>query len=91
MTCSGVGAGLHHNPNGSRTSLLPCRSDLPRLKRPLFDRLARFDLPAWPPRTIEFVLFGPAHEACQRHFAGEDAAIGWLRTNRPELATRTLF
>jgi hypothetical protein len=44
-----------------------------------------------PPRTIEFVLFGPAHEACQRHFAGEDAAIGWLRTNRPELATRMLF
>jgi hypothetical protein len=61
------------------------------LKRPLFDRLARFDLPAWPPRTIEFVLLGPAHAACRRHFAGKDVALGWLRTNRPELATRMLF
>jgi hypothetical protein len=44
-----------------------------------------------PPRTIKFVLFGPAHEACRRHFEGEDVALGWLRTNRPKLATRILF
>jgi hypothetical protein len=58
-----------------RAAVLAAKEEL---KRPLFDRLARFDLPAWPPRTIEFVLLGPAHEACRRHFR-------W-RGRRPRLA-----
>lgn len=72
----------------SRAAVLAAKDGL---KRPLFDQLARFDLPPWPPLTIEFVLLGPAHEACRRYFAGEDVDLGWLRANLPELATRMLF
>jgi len=73
---------------GSRATVLAAKE---QLKRPLFDRLARFDLPDWPPGALEFVLLGPAHEACRRYLAGEDVDIGWLRAHLPELATRTLF
>jgi AcrR family transcriptional regulator len=69
----------------SRAAVLAAKEEF---KRPLFDRLARFDLPPWPPRTLEFVLLGPAHEACRRYVAGEDVDFGWLRANLPELATR---
>lgn len=69
----------------SRAAVLAAKEEF---KRPLFERLARFDLPAWPPLTIEFVLLGPAHEACRHYFAGEDVDFGWLRAHLPELATR---
>jgi AcrR family transcriptional regulator len=72
----------------SRATVLAAKGEL---KRPLFDRLARFDLPDWPPSVLEFVLLGPAHEACRRHLAGEDVDVDWLRAHLPELATRTLF
>jgi AcrR family transcriptional regulator len=71
----------------SRAAVLAAKE---RLKRPLFDQLARFDLPAWPPLTIEFVLLGPAHEACRRYLAGEDVDLDRLRNQLPELATRML-
>ena len=62
------------------------------LKRPLFESLARFagDLPRWPPLTTEFVLLGPAHEACRRYFAGADVDLAWLRAHLPGLAWRAL-
>lgn len=71
----------------SRAAVLAAKE---QLKRPLVDRLAHFDLPAWPPLTIEFVLLGPAHEACRRYLAGEDVDLDRLRAQLPELATRML-
>lgn len=71
----------------SRAAVLAAKDTF---KRPLFDELARFDLPPWPPRTIEFVLLGPAHEASRRHLAGEDVDLDWLREHLPELAWRSI-
>ncbi|MPZ82818.1 MAG: TetR family transcriptional regulator [Actinophytocola sp.] len=71
----------------SRAAVLAAKD---AVKRPLFDRLARFDLPAWPPLTLEFVLLGPTHEACRRYLAGEDVDLGWMRMNLPELAWRSI-
>ena len=63
-----------------------------QLKRPLFAALARFadTLPTWPALTTEFVLLGPAHEACRRYFAGEDVDLNGLRELLPELAWRAM-
>jgi AcrR family transcriptional regulator len=73
----------------TRAAVLAAKDEL---KRPLFATLARFaaDLPPWPQLTTEFVLLGPAHEACRRYFAGEDVDLGWLRTHLPDLAWRSL-
>jgi AcrR family transcriptional regulator len=62
------------------------------LKQPLFAALARFagDLPPWSALTMEFVLLGPAHEACRRYFAGADVDLAWLREHLPGLAWRSL-
>ncbi|MFL6119921.1 TetR/AcrR family transcriptional regulator [Actinophytocola sp.] len=62
------------------------------LRRPLLAELSRFadDLPAWSTLTTEFVLLGPAHEACRRYFAGEDVDLAWLRAHLPGLAWRSL-
>lgn len=75
----------------SRAAVLEVKDGL---KRALLDRLARFvesgELPAWPPLTLEFVLLGPAHEACRRYLAGEDVDPLWLRANLPALAWRSI-
>lgn len=62
------------------------------LKRPLLESLSRFadDLPPWPPLTMEFVLLGPAHEACRRYCGGADVDLAWLRDHLPGLAWRSL-
>lgn len=71
----------------SRTAVRTAKDGL---KRPLFDQLARFDLPVWPPLSLEFVLLGPTHEACRRYFAGDDVDLGWMRTHLPQLAWRSV-
>jgi AcrR family transcriptional regulator len=73
----------------SRAAVLEIKDDL---KRPLLDQLARFagELPAWPPLAMEFVLLGPAHEACRRHLAGEDVDLAWARATLPDIARRSL-
>jgi AcrR family transcriptional regulator len=61
------------------------------LKGPLLAALARFDdLSAWPPLTLEFVLLGPAHEACRRYFTGADVDLTELRSTLPTVAWRAL-
>jgi AcrR family transcriptional regulator len=75
----------------SRAAVLEAKDTV---KRPLLEHLARFaeagELPAWPPLTVEFVLLGPAHEACRRYFAGEDVDLEWMRANLPGLAWRSV-
>jgi AcrR family transcriptional regulator len=71
----------------SRATVLAAKDGF---KRPLHDQLARFDLPPWPPLTLEFVLLGPAHEACRRYFAGADVDLDWMRRHLPDLAWRSL-
>lgn len=71
----------------TRAEVLAAKDEL---KRPLLAALARFDLPPWPPLTVEFVLLGPAHEACRRYFAGADVDLAWMRAHLPALAWRSL-
>lgn len=73
----------------TRAAVLAAKDDL---KRPLFESLSRFAdaLPSWPVLTTEFVLLGPAHEACRRYFAGADVDLTWLRAHLPDLAWRSL-
>jgi AcrR family transcriptional regulator len=73
----------------TRAAVLAAKDDL---KQPLFAELTRFAdaLPSWPPLTTEFVLLGPAHEACRRYFAGADVDLNWLRETLPALAWRSL-
>ncbi len=74
----------------TREAVLAAKEEL---KRPLRAALARFadDLPDWPWSTMEFVVLGPVHEACRRHFAGEDVDLAWLHEHLPALAIRPLF
>ena len=73
----------------TRSAVLAAKDEL---KKPLFAQLARFadTLPSWSPLTMEFVVLGPAHEACRRYFAGEDVDLAWLRETLPALAWRSL-
>lgn len=74
----------------TREAVLAAKAEL---KRPLLDALARFadGLPDWSWPHVEFVVLGPAHEACRRHFAGEDVDLDWLYAHLPGLAIKTLF
>ena len=73
----------------TRAAVLAAKDEL---KRPLFAELARFAdaLPPMPALTTEFVLLGPAHEACRRYFAGADVDLDQLRKTLPALAWRSL-
>jgi len=43
-------------------------------------------LPAWPASTLEFIVLGPAHEACRRYLAGGPVDLAGLRGLLPDVA-----
>jgi AcrR family transcriptional regulator len=43
-------------------------------------------LPAWPASTLEFIILGPAHEACRRYLAGAPVDLAGLRELLPDVA-----
>jgi len=61
-----------------------------RLAVPLMEHLASLAgegaLPAWPAPTLEFVVLGPAHEACRRYLAGTPVDLAGLRGLLPDVA-----
>jgi len=71
----------------TRAAVLAAKDEL---KRPLFAELSRFALPELSALTTEFVVLGPAHEACRRYFAGADVDLALLRSQLPRLAWRSL-
>jgi AcrR family transcriptional regulator len=54
-----------------------------KLAVPVMEHLASLagegGLPAWPASTLEFIVLGPAHEACRRHLAGAPVDLAGLR------------
>jgi AcrR family transcriptional regulator len=70
------------------------REDLAELKAklavPVMEHLASLAddgaLPAWPASTLEFIVLGPAHEACRRYLAGAPVDLAGLRRLLPEVA-----
>jgi AcrR family transcriptional regulator len=42
--------------------------------------------PAWPASTLEFIVLGPAHEACRRYLAGAPVDLARLRQLLPDVA-----
>jgi AcrR family transcriptional regulator len=70
------------------------REDLAALKAklavPVMEHLASVAgegaLPAWPASTLEFIVLGPAHEACRRYLAGALVDLGGLRGLLPDVA-----
>jgi hypothetical protein len=61
-----------------------------RLAVPLMEHLASLAAenawPAWPASTLEFVVLGPAHEACRRYLAGTPVDLAGLRQLLPDVA-----
>jgi len=61
-----------------------------RLAIPMMEHLASLAgkgaLPAWPPPTLEFVVLGPADEACRRYLAGTPVDLAGLRQLLPDVA-----
>jgi AcrR family transcriptional regulator len=47
-------------------------------------------LPAWPASTLEFIVLGPAHEACRRYLAGGPVDLAGLRGLLPDVAWRSV-
>lgn len=47
-------------------------------------------LPAWPASTLEFIILGPAHEACRRHLAGTPVDLAGLRGLLPDVAWQSV-
>jgi hypothetical protein len=43
-------------------------------------------LPAWPASTLEFMVLGPAHEACRRYLAGAPVDLAGLRRPLSDVA-----
>lgn len=46
--------------------------------------------PAWPASTLEFIVLGPAHEACRRYLAGAPVDLGGLRRLLPDVAWKSV-
>ena len=61
-----------------------------KLAVPVMEHLASFAgegaLPAWPASTLEFIVLGPAHEACRRYLAGALVDLAGLRGLLPDVA-----
>jgi AcrR family transcriptional regulator len=74
------------------------RDELAKLKAqlavPAMEHLAALAgegaLPAWPESTLEFVVLGPAHEACRRYLAGGPVDLVGLRALLPDVAWRSV-
>jgi AcrR family transcriptional regulator len=70
------------------------REELAELKAnlavPVMEHLASLAgegaLPAWPASTLEFIVLGPAHEACRRYLAGTPVDLAGLRGLLPDVA-----
>jgi AcrR family transcriptional regulator len=70
------------------------REELAELKAklavPVMEHLASLAvegaLPAWPASTLEFIVLGPAHEACRRYLAGALVDLAGLRGLLPQVA-----
>jgi len=70
------------------------REELAELKAklavPVIEHLASLAgegaLPAWPASTLEFIVLGPAHEACRRYLAGAPVDLAGLRQLLPDVA-----
>ncbi len=45
---------------------------------------------AWPASTVEFIILGPAHEACRRYLAGAPVDLAGLRGLLPDVAWRSV-
>ena len=61
-----------------------------KLAVPVMEHLASLAvegaLPAWPASTLEFIVLGPAHEACRRYLAGTPVDLAGLRGLLPDVA-----
>lgn len=61
---------------------------------PVMEHLAAFaatgTLPLWPAATLEFVVLGPAHEACRRYLAGVPVDLSALRRLLPVVAWQSV-
>ncbi len=61
-----------------------------RLTVPVIEHLASLAaesaLTAWPASTLEFIILGPAHEACRRYLAGTAVDLAGLRGLLPDVA-----
>jgi len=61
-----------------------------RLAVPLMEHLASLAAenawPPWPASTLEFIVVGPAHEACRRYLAGAPVDLAGLRQLLPNVA-----
>ena len=66
------------------------REELAKLAVPVIEHLASLAgegaLPAWPASTLEFIVLGPAHEACRRYLAGAPMDLAGLRQLLPDVA-----
>ena len=47
-------------------------------------------LPTWPASTLEFIVLGPAHEACRRYLAGASVDLAGLRGLLPDVAWKSV-
>jgi AcrR family transcriptional regulator len=47
-------------------------------------------LPAWPVSTLEFIVLGPAHDACRRYLAGTPVDLAGLRRLLPDVAWQSV-
>ena len=73
------------------------RAELAELKAklavPVMEHLASLAdgaLPAWPASTLEFIVLGPAHDACRRHLAGAPVDLAGLRGLLPDVAWKSV-
>jgi hypothetical protein len=47
-------------------------------------------LPAWTASTLEFIVLGPAHQACRRYLAGTPVDLAGLRGLLPDVAWQSV-
>jgi AcrR family transcriptional regulator len=73
------------------------RAELAELKAeltvPVLEHLASLAgdaWPAWPASTLEFIVLGPAHEACRRYLAGTPVDLAGLRGLLPDVAWKSV-
>jgi AcrR family transcriptional regulator len=61
-----------------------------KLAVPVMEHLASLAVkgawPRWPASTLEFIVLGPAHEACRRYLAGAPVDLAGLRRLLPDVA-----
>lgn len=65
-----------------------------KLAAPVMGHLASLagegTLPGWPASTLEFIVLGPAHEACRRCLAGTPVDLAGLRGLLPDVAWKSV-